>query len=469
LLPARRGRGSASAFQELTPNGAGPLKTLPKPEIKDESSANTQAQGSMEHLVQTLRRENARFRAAQEFSRRVTLERSLDAMLERILDVLFELVPAETAAIALVSGKETIKVRRADLVADVPQSILKQALEADRGLLVNNALIDQRFGRSESVMIRGIKSVMAVPLKARDRTLGVLYVDSVSQSAAFGEDDLPLLESIASQAAMFLDNANLIAEVASEVEKRANLSRFLSPAAVEEVLSGRTDLKLDGQSALVTVLFADIRGFTGITANMPPEDVVRFLNRFFSEMVDAVESTGGVVDKFIGDAVMALWGAPHPKVDDARSALKGAITMMQRATGIHVAGRPLELGIGVHTGNAVLGSIGSKRRLDYTAIGSTVNMASRLCSLAQAGEVLTLQDTLQLAGPQVRAEATKATTVKGYDQPVVPYIVRAVEALVVTPAAAFSNRETALNLPRIPARSSQPPTWPGGPPPEPKE
>ncbi|MFL5319014.1 MAG: GAF domain-containing protein, partial [Myxococcaceae bacterium] len=170
------------AFAELTPNGAGPLPTLPKVVADDASDARTQATGSLEGMLQQLRRENERFKAAQEFSRRVTLERSQDAMIERILNVLFELLPAETAAISLQNGKYAAKVRRAGQMADVPRSVLERTLESQSGILVNNALIDERFGRSESVMIRGIKSLMAVPLKARDQVLGVLYVDSVSQS-----------------------------------------------------------------------------------------------------------------------------------------------------------------------------------------------------------------------------------------------------------------------------------------------
>ena len=115
---------------------------------------------------------------------------------------------------------------------------------------------------------------------------------------------------------------------------------------------------------------------------MKPEEVVRFLNEFFQEAVDTIEKHHGTVDKFIGDCVMALWGAPLPKEGDARNACRAAIELVERASRITVGGQRLEVGVGVHTGPAVVGALGSKQRMDYTAIGSTVNLSARLCGIA---------------------------------------------------------------------------------------
>ncbi|MBL8934326.1 MAG: GAF domain-containing protein [Archangium sp.] len=376
--------------------------------------------------IATLRRENARYRIAQEFHRRVTLERNLEAMVDRILSVLFELMPAEGAAIWLTTGQFASKSKDGSRQVQVPRAVYEQAINSEKGLLTHNALVDERFDRSASVMVRGIQSCMAVPLRTRNGAVGVLYVESISMSAAFSDDDLPLLDSIGSQAAILLDNAALLAKVRQEVERRAQLSRFLSAAAVDEVLSGRLNLKMEGAAAEVTVLFADLRGFTTLSAAMKPEEVVRFLNQFFQEAVDAIERNHGTVDKFIGDCVMALWGAPLPKEGDARNACRAALELIERASRIRVGGKQLEIGVGVHTGPAVVGALGSKQRMDYTAIGATVNLSARLCGIARENEVLVTSDTLMRAGPGVITEAGEAVILKGLDTPIVPYTLKTV-------------------------------------------
>jgi adenylate cyclase len=371
----------------------------------------------------------------------------------------FELLNADGAAVWLTSGRYASKSRAGDHVVEVPRTIIDQALISTNGLLTNNALLDERFDRSKSVMIRGIKSVMAVPLRTRTGTIGILYVESVSMSAAFTDEDLPLLDSIASQASIMLDNAALVAQVQKEVETRASLSRFLSAAAVEEVLSGRMKVNMAGQNAEVTVLFADIRGFTTMSGQMPPEEVVRFLNAFFGEAVDAVERHGGVVDKFIGDCVMAVWGAVDQREDGARKALTAALEMVQRAGKITVKGVPLEVGVGINTGPAVVGAIGAARRLDYTAIGATVNLAARLCGIAATGQVLVTSDTLLRAGPGVIHEPNEAVILKGIDVPIVPYTIKALTmplqlSQVMSPAPAGPPGSTFSKLPTVPGMPS---------------
>ncbi|MBL8924206.1 MAG: GAF domain-containing protein [Myxococcaceae bacterium] len=466
-----------SAFSQMTPNGAGPSLPARASETLDEEGTRDKTQSSArpsaghettgQHdepsvvtdfasdpatlsspssafstegktvmvnvsaladtaTITTLRRENARYRIAQEFHRRVTLERNLEAMVDRILSVLFELLPAEGAAIWLTTGQFASKSKDGTKQVSVPRAVYEQAINSEKGLLTHNALVDERFDRSASVMVRGVQSCMAVPLRTRNGAVGVLYVESISMSAAFTDDDLPLLDSVGSQAAILLDNAALLAKVRQEVERRAQLSRFLSSAAVDEVMSGRLNLKMEGAAAEVSVLFADLRGFTTISASMKPEEVVRFLNQFFQEAVDAIERHGGTVDKFIGDCVMALWGAPVPKEGDARNACRAALELIERASRIRVAGQALEVGVGVHTGPAVVGALGSKQRMDYTAIGATVNLSARLCGIARENEVLVTSDTLMRAGPGVITEAGEAVILKGLDTPIVPYSLRSV-------------------------------------------
>lgn len=419
---------------------------------------------SLEALtIATLRRENARYRIAQEFHKRVSLERSVEAMVDRILSVIFELLNADGAAVWLTNGRYASKSKNGDHVVEVPRTVIDQALESPNGLLTHNALLDERFDRSQSVMVRGVKSVMAMPLRTRTGVIGILYVESVSMSAAFTDEDLPLLESIATQASILLDNAALVAQVQKEVETRASLSRFLSQAAVEEVLSGRMKVNMEGQNAEVTVLFCDIRGFTTMSGHMPPEEVVRFLNAFFGEAVDAVERHGGVVDKFIGDCVMAMWGAVDRREDGARRAITAALEIVQRGSRITVNGQPLEVGVGINTGPAVVGAIGAARRLDYTAIGATVNLAARLCGIAGTGEVLVTSDTLLRAGPGVIHTPNEAVLLKGIDVPIVPYSIKSITmplqlSKVMAPAASAPAGQgtgvSAHKLPTVPGMPS---------------
>ncbi len=400
--------------------------TDPSAEVTPLRHENATVQVSVEALtIAALRREIARYRVAQEFHRRVTLESSTQGMVDRILAVIFELLNAEGAAIWLVDGASTGRSRDGQSIVEIPKAVIQSAMESRNGVLTRNAQVDARFELSQSVASTGVKSVMAVPLKHREEALGVLYVDS-PLTAAFTKDDLPLLDSIGSQAALLLRNAALVAQVQKEVETRASLSRFLSQAAVEEVLSGRLRVDMEGHHAEVTALFVDIRRFTTLSAQLPPRDVVTFLNAFFEVAVGAIERFGGIVDKFVGDSVMGLWGAIEPREDDARNALSAAIEMIAKGSLIRADNQPIEFGVGVSTGPAVVGAIGARNRFDYTAIGATINLAARLCGAARAGEVLATRECLDRSGPGVVAEVNEAVLLKGLDHPIAPYSIKAV-------------------------------------------
>jgi adenylate cyclase len=159
--------------------------------------------------------------------------------------------------------------------------------------------------------------------------------------------------------------------------------RFLDPRVVADLIeSGDIDYRGSAESREVTVMFSDIRGFTALSEVARAEDVVALLNSYFSKQVDVIFRHGGTLDKFIGDAIMAFWGAPVANPDHARLAIDAAIDMsaalQEMRKDLGELGAELEIGIGIHTGRAVVGFIGSNDRLDYTAIGDTVNLASRI-------------------------------------------------------------------------------------------
>lgn len=203
---------------------------------------------------------------------------------------------------------------------------------------------------------------------------------------------------------------------------QALLNVTASPEVAEELLR-RGTLELGGENREVTILFSDIRGFTSLTEGMEPQEVIALVNEVMRTGTEAIMAEDGVVDKFVGDNIMALWGAPVSRPDDARRAVRAALRMQaalrdgnarRRAAGLP----PVEIGIGINTGIAVAGNMGSLKRFNYTVLGESVNVAARLCSNAGRGEVLVSQATLDRLGPGWEAAPKGPLALKGLSQPV---------------------------------------------------
>jgi adenylate cyclase len=181
---------------------------------------------------------------------------------------------------------------------------------------------------------------------------------------------------------------NYIRELRERIRLRAVFSRYVSPDVVEEILADRTGLGLGGRRRHITVLFSDVRGFTGISEKISPEAVVSFLSGYFAQVTEIVFKHGGTVDKFIGDGMMAIFGAPKSHGDDALRAVRTGLEMIElvKSKGpnwAEILGASVNVGIGINSGDAVVGSIGSEIKSDFTAIGDTVNLASRLEGLTK--------------------------------------------------------------------------------------
>jgi len=188
-------------------------------------------------------------------------------------------------------------------------------------------------------------------------------------------------------------------------------------------------LFLGGENRVVTTLFADIRGFMAMTEGMDPREVIAMLNDFLEGAGAAIEAEGGVVDKYIGDRIMAIFGAPLSHPDDARRAVRAALRMQHTILSLNesrrAAGKPeIALGIGISTGLAVAGNTGSRTRLNYTVLGEHVNLADRLCSAARAGEILISASTLEAAGPSLDVQALAPVSVKGLSSLVPTWLVK---------------------------------------------
>jgi adenylate cyclase len=200
----------------------------------------------------------------------------------------------------------------------------------------------------------------------------------------------------------------------------------------EAVIRGETEDLRQSRLAEVTCLFADIRGFTTLSENESPQEVVSMLNEFFTLMAGVVFRHEGNLDKFIGDCVMAVWGPPSSHPDDPARALRAALEMQDAVEVLNgsrmAAGKPpIEVGIGVNTGQAVVGYMGSTERHEFTAIGDTVNTASRLCGVAKGGEVVATLSTVQKAGTGFEVQALPVTQVKGKEKGVQAFVVLGLE------------------------------------------
>jgi adenylate cyclase len=392
--------------------------------------------------VNQLRRDYERLRVGHEFSTYIRLERNLTELLARILEVAFDLIPCENGVILLRdphSQELVIQAMRQKKPGEgkvlVSDTLLAQVQLTKEGVLTSDAIADKRFQASHSIIALGVRSAMAVPLlsSSGDEVKGIMFLDSRERIAAFTTKDLEVLSAIAAQASVALENSEYARALEHEATQRAQLARFLSPALVEQAAHGNIELSKGGALTELTMLFSDIRGFTSIAEKLPAQEVVSMLNDYFELMVDILFEHNGILDKFIGDAIMGLWGAPVSRPDDATNAVRAAVRMQKRVAEWNeertAQGKvPMRIGIGLHTGHVVVGNMGSSKALSYTAIGDGVNLASRLCGVAREDMVVISEDCARRAGKEKFVlEPLPPAKVKNREAPVEIY--RVLEAL----------------------------------------
>jgi adenylate cyclase len=259
--------------------------------------------------------------------------------------------------------------------------------------------------------------------------IGLIYVDSQTSLDAFGDEDLEFLIAFSGIAAVAIDNSQLINQIQREAVVLSNFQRYFAPNLAEQIAEQEEEVRLGGTKRPVVVFFSDIRGFTSMSEKMGPDDIAMLLNEYFTEMVEIVFENNGTLDKFMGDAIMALWGAPIAHEDDADRAMKAAIEMQSVLAQLNVRwaaqGRQrVEIGIGIDFYEVFAGNIGSDRRLEYTVIGDAVNTASRLCSKAAEGEIIISQRFYDELKNQPAVDPQEAMELKGKAEKVNVYRVK---------------------------------------------
>ncbi len=373
--------------------------------------------------VEVLRRDYEKLRLANELGRSIGLEVNLDLLLEQIIMKAFELIPADRGVILLMEGgvpqpkiAKTRDGKNEQIV--LSKSILAEVVNNKASVLSSDATMDSRFSAAHSVIMQGIRSTMTVPLLHRDELLGIMHLDSMIATNAFTEKDLQIFGGIASQAAVAIHNSELARKIEQEAKTRAQFQRLLSPNLVDQVVQGKLQLEKGGALSEITLLFSDIRGFTSMSESRQPQEIVRMLNEYFELMVDVIFKYEGTLDKFVGDEVIALFGAPVAMQNAELKAVQCALDMMHvlsewNRTRAAEGQNEIKIGIGINTGTVVTGAIGSSRALQYTAIGDAVNTASRLCSVAEAGQIILSEATYKKVEGLVAAVPLAPVRVKG--------------------------------------------------------
>ncbi|HKB33725.1 MAG TPA: adenylate/guanylate cyclase domain-containing protein [Candidatus Dormibacteraeota bacterium] len=332
-----------------------------------------------------------------ELARDLSSSLELDVVLRKVMDRVITLMKASRGFIVLVdpttgnmsvpmSGGEADPEKTRHFLGS--KTVIEQVVRTGQAVVSTDASLDDRFKGQQSVILQNLRSIIAVPLVTKSKVIGAVYVDSPFRAAIFEEKDKEFLQAISDLAAIAIDNARQY--------ERSELLRSLFELHVNKQVtdyvlarSDRTTQFLHGERREVTMLNSDIAGFSALSQRMEAEELVDFLNRYFERMIDVVLAHGGNIDKFQGDGMLVVFGAPNPMEDHAHQALKAARGMVKEIDRLNreliEAGQPpISVGIGLDTGYVVAGHVGSQRRLEFTLIGVPVNNSSYLSKVRPA-------------------------------------------------------------------------------------
>jgi adenylate cyclase len=399
---------------------------------------------------QQLAADYERLRLSHELSREIALERDLPSLLTKILLTIFKFVRADRGVIFLMNSNGELvpsaSQRRDGTDSPIPVSstIMSHVIKERATVLTHDAAMDFAASKGKSMILNRISSAIVAPLLHNDEILGVLWLDSETL-AQFQPKDMEIVTAIAAQAAMFIEINILGRKIEQEIVNRERFSRLLSPNVAKRVLSGALEVKKGGTLfEECTVFNSDIRGFTNMSEGAHPAALVDMLNEYFEHMVETVFKYEGTLDKFMGDGIMALWGAPVAHPDDALRSVECALEQMEvlgkfNRARVEKNESPLAIGIGIHTGPVVAGYIGSSKALSYTVIGDIANTSARICGIAAAGQVLVSEMTLSKTQSRIEVEELPPAILKGKEKPFRIFNVKRLVPSVQVPASIGKN------------------------------
>jgi len=402
------------------------------PAEKEKNRVSDRALADLVERIKKLEHENYLLTVLYDAGQALNAKLSVEDICEQVVSLAFRIEGVERGFVMFfdepgeVARQSEVRYRDPARIGTQPiilsNSVLDLLCREMQPILIDDVSADERFSASDSIRISGLRSAMCAPLLGTNRLIGIVYVDNLERASAFTQEELNVFALLASQAGAAIDNALAHEKIARQNQQRSALERFLSPAVAEMVVAN-PEIQLGGANQKVTIMFADIRGFTPMSENMEPQRVVEILNEYFTRVTDVIFDYGGMLDKYMGDAVMAVFGAPIPKPEDAANSVHAAIQIQRLLIELNrdaaVRKWPeLRVGIGINTGIATAGNIGSLRRVDYTVVGDAVNTASRLMSNAAGGQILISQSTAHDLGALFDMTILPPLMVKGRTEPV---------------------------------------------------
>src|SRR6266853_3227905 len=364
-----------------------------------------------------------------ELARDLSSSLELDSVLRNVMDRVISLMHASRGFIVLVDPvTNEMSVQMAGGETDTEKSrhflgsktVIDHVVKSGQAVVSTDARLDDRFKGQQSVILQNLRSIIAVPLVTKGKVIGAVYVDNPFQASIFEEKDKEFLQAISDLAAIAIDNARQYEH--SEYLRRL-FELHVNKQVTDYVLT-RSDRKapfLLGERRQVTMLNSDIAGFSTLSQSMDAKELVHFLNDYFSRMIEVVLAHGGNIDKFQGDGMLVVFGAPNPMKDHAAQALRAARGMIGEIDRLNRelvdSGRPgISVGIGLDTGEVVAGHVGSHLRMEFTLIGIPVNNSSYLSKVRPA-RVLMSETTRALMPEGFEVADFEPMLLKGANQP----------------------------------------------------
>jgi adenylate cyclase len=393
--------------------------------------------------AELLESENRILMVLTQVARALIAAEPLKDTLNKVMDLVLKHIKASRAFLMLREGDEgelvptVVRVESenggeeagADESSEIHMSrtIAQRVLEEKVAILSSDVQADPRFRDGDSIRIMGIQSAMCVPLWNKEHVIGLIQVDSPLKETIYAERDLDLLTALGNYAAVAIERARLNEHLEHERELKSRLQRYHSPQVAERIMAARDDtggFTMQAAEKNVTVLFADLVGFTPLSARLSPTEIALLLNEIFARFTDAIFRHQGTLDKYLGDAVMAVFGAPMDQEDHALQAAKAAFDMLDAIRELN-ENRPedaqLAFHIGLNSGPVVAGDIGSPKRMEYTVLGNTVNLAARIQAKSPPNIIWAGPATYEAVRGRVEAKEAGKKTFAGVEKPILIY------------------------------------------------